>query len=161
MIRLNRTTEYALISLRHIDRKARLNACRLTSAREIADCYGFPFEITAKTLLRMKETGLIASSQGVRGGYHLQRPLEEVSLAEFLRLMEGAQSIVACCGDESSCEYMGGCEVKGMMAHLNQRVLDFLSSIRLSEVIEDRSGECTNKLLSILPVGCFESAGDV
>src|SRR3954467_14490649 len=94
MIKLNRTTEYGLMALRHMSRKR----AEVTSAREIADTYGLPFEITAKTLQRLKDTGLIQSAQGARGGYTLQRPLGEVNLAEFLNLMEGPQSVVACAG---------------------------------------------------------------
>src|SRR3954447_14140677 len=98
MIKLNRTTEYGLMALRHMSRKR----SEVTSAREIADSYGLPFEITAKTLQRLKDTGLIQSAQGARGGYTLQRPLSEVSLAEFLHLMEGQQSVVACASTVAS-----------------------------------------------------------
>ena len=96
MIRLNRTTEYGLMALRHISRKHLLRPLEVTSAREIADSYGLPFEITAKTLQRLRDTGLIQSAQGARGGYLLLRPLAEISLAEFLNLMEGPQSMVVC-----------------------------------------------------------------
>src|ERR1051325_2246654 len=94
MIKINRTTEYGLMALRHMSRKR--EATEVTSAREIADSYGLPFEITAKTLQRLKDTGLIQSAHGARGGYTLHRPLSEVSLAEFLELMEGPQSVVTC-----------------------------------------------------------------
>ncbi len=138
MIKLNRTTEYGLMALRHMDRKEH----GITSAREIADSYGLPFEITAKTLQRLKDSGLIQSAQGARGGYRLQRSLHDVTLAEFLKLMEGPQSVVACAGSpvaESSagdtcCEYRGKCEIQHMLGNLNSRVLHFLSGIRLAEL---------------------------
>src|SRR3954447_17323232 len=121
MIKLNRTTEYGLMALKHMSRKCAPTGNVVTSAREVADTYGLPFEITAKTLQRLKDTGLIQSAQGARGGYTLQRPLGEVNVAEFLSLMEGPQSVVACAGSlanpdgsavaaeapESGCEYRG------------------------------------------------------
>ena len=73
MIKLNRTTEYGLMALRHMSRKQASGG--VTSAREVADSYGLPFEITAKTLQRLRDTGLIQSAQGARGGYTLQRSL--------------------------------------------------------------------------------------
>lgn len=132
------------MALRHMSRKR----SEVTSAREIADSYGLPFEITAKTLQRLKDTGLIQSAQGARGGYTLQRQLADVSLAEFLRLMEGPQSVVACAGTASDpaaasghgdtgCEYRGRCEIKHLMSDLNSRIFAFLSSIRLAELAED------------------------
>jgi Rrf2 family protein len=159
MIKLNRTTEYGLIALRHISRKHLADPKEVTSAREIATSYGLPFEITAKTLQRLKESGLIQSAHGARGGYTLQRSLKEVSLAEFLELMEGPQSLVVCAGSSTSlqlptvanassnssdnpsdehgaCEYLGRCEIKHLMGQLNARVFNFLSGIQLAEVAE-------------------------
>lgn len=139
MFKLNRVTEYGLIALRHISKKNSVDPTGVTSAREIADAYGLPFEITAKTLQRLKETGLIESAHGARGGYTLQRSLEQISLAEFLQLMEGPQSVVLCAGlghEPTECEYGSRCEIKGVMNLLNSKVLGFLSGIRLAELAE-------------------------
>ena len=87
MIRFNRTTEYGLIALRHMSRQE--IQTRVSSAREISEAYGLPFEITAKTLLKLKDGGLIESAQGSRGGYTIRRSLKDVTLAEFLNFMEG------------------------------------------------------------------------
>lgn len=145
MIKLNRTTEYGLMALRHMNRKrlqgvsSSMGHAEVTSAREIADSYGLPFEITAKTLQRLKDTGLIQSAQGARGGYTLARSLDDVSLAEFLRLMEGPQSVVACATGDAEptgpgCEYRGKCEIKHLMSDLNGRIFGFLAGIRLAEL---------------------------
>lgn len=153
MIKLNRTTEYGLMALRHMSRKTQhslqsATSCEVTSAREIAESYGLPFEITAKTLQRLKDTGLIQSAQGARGGYTLKRSLTEINLAEFLQLMEGPQSVVACASGElamvappttgCSCEYRPKCDIKSVMGDLNARVLGFLSGIRLAELVESQ-----------------------
>ena len=136
MIKLNRTTEYGLIALRHMSKKA-VDA-HLTSAREVADTYGLPFEITAKTLQRLKDSGLIQSAQGSRGGYQLIRTLDSVSLGEFIGLMEGPAGVVPCVVSTSSdappCEYNHRCGMKDVMGVLNTRVYNFLNSIPLSEL---------------------------
>jgi Rrf2 family protein len=139
MIRLNRTTEYGLIALRHMDRKQAQTPAELTSAREVADLYHLPYEITAKTLQRLKDTGIIASAQGARGGYALNRRLADVSLAEFLELMEGPQGVVTCAtpGEKTkhaSCEYGGRCGMRSVMGNLNLKVQGFLANIPLSEI---------------------------
>jgi Rrf2 family protein len=134
MIRLNRTTEYGLMALRYMSRKP---AC--TSAREIADTYGLPFEITAKTLLRLKDVGLIQSTQGARGGYTLQKKMRDVTLAQFLEMMEGPQFLVSCTaeiGQEQDCEYRPRCEIQHVLGDLNLRILKFFANIRLSELTD-------------------------
>jgi Rrf2 family protein len=135
MIKLNRTTEYGLIALRHMSRKQDA----VTSAREIADRYGLPFEITAKTLQRLKDTGLIASAQGARGGYTIRKPLADVNLAEFLELMEGPQAVMACGPQARECGYHERCDIRGVMDGLNQKVREFLSGIRLAELADGRA----------------------
>ena len=119
------------------------------SAREIADYYGLPFEILAKTLQRLRDTGLIRSAQGARGGYTLGKSMSEVTLVEFLELMEGPQGVVPCClnfWDEEStevspvgsspCDYKNRCEIKDVMGNLNSRIYRFLGAIRLSEITD-------------------------
>ncbi len=157
MIRLNRTTEYGLMALRHMSKKSSKTLPgspeSWTSAREIADHYGLPFEITAKTLQRLKESGIIHSAHGARGGYILQRSLNEVSLAEFLELMEGPHAVVACSGAEqpstNDCEYGSRCEIKSFMDRLNSRLFKFLSGIQLAELAE---GPSTH----LIPISTFQ-----
>jgi Rrf2 family protein len=142
MIRLNRTTEYGLMALRHMGRKRASFPGEVTSAREIAESYGLPFEITAKTLQRLKDTGIIQSAHGVKGGYTLLRSLDEVSLAEFLELMEGPQAIVECAGAAASqCEYGAKCEIHDFMGDVNGRVLQFLAGIQLAHLMDTHGGE--------------------
>jgi Rrf2 family protein len=137
MLRLNRTTEYGLIALRHIRQKAN-SGSSLTSAREIADTYGLPFEITAKTLQRLKEFNLIESTQGARGGYTLGKT-QTVTLAQFIDWMEGSSAIVSCAEHKTQhtlCEYQSKCEIQHLMGHLNHRIHEFLSGIALSELLD-------------------------
>jgi Rrf2 family protein len=142
MIKLNRTTEYGLIALRHMSRKRTADPQGMTSAREIASFYGLPFEITAKTLQRLKDLRLIQSAHGARGGYSLSCSLKEISLAAFLEFMEGPQSVVICATEETGhsfgagCEYGSRCELKHLMNQLNSRIVKFLTTISLAELAD-------------------------
>ncbi len=145
MVKLNRTTEYGLIALRHMMAKQTSGNSSVTSARELSDQYALPFEITAKTLQRMKDSGLIQSAQGARGGYTITRCPSKLNLAEFLELMEGPQAVVSCTSpalqvkpsDPScACAYSVKCGVQGVMTDLNERVKDFLAGILLTDLAE-------------------------
>ena len=144
MIKLNRTTEYGLIALKHIS-QTHSESSDPVSAREIADTYGLPFEITAKTLQRLKESGLIRSVQGVRGGYTLGKDVFGVSLSQFIDFMEGKAGVVACCEkagtsptpetSQDRCEYQPKCEIHPLMKELNGRIRNFLSEISLGDLL--------------------------
>jgi Rrf2 family protein len=111
------------------------------SAREIADAYGLPFEITAKTLQRLKDLGLIQSTQGARGGYTLHKSLGSVTLAEYLEMMEGSRFLATCAGeleegDVAQGEFRPRCEMRQVLGDLNSRILRFFSGIRLVELTD-------------------------
>ena len=145
MLKLNRTTEYGLMALSYIRTKS---AGEISSAREIADFFSLPFEILAKTLQRLKDQGVIASSYGTRGGYVLSRDLKELYLAEFLRMMEGPVSVVACAESKGAttnnqhlCEYSPQCSIKPNMTVLNDRLYEFLSRISLEELTRETNAK--------------------
>jgi Rrf2 family protein len=142
VIKLNRTTEYGLIAIRYMAQKM---SSEPTSAREVADRYGLPFEITAKTLQRLRDLGFIQSVQGARGGYSLKPSLKAVSLAEFLAMMEGPQALVPCLAAQEAasgpserecCELQGRCEMRGALTDLNSRLYSFMSAIPLASLID-------------------------
>lgn len=130
----------------------------LASAREIADHFDLPFEILAKTLQKLKEQGIIASTYGTRGGYVLSRDLSRLNLAEFVTIMEGPISLVNCCptrssgevsnpktdsADQSGCEYFTQCNIHPAMATLNDRLYDFLHRISVEELTRTRGAKQT------------------
>ncbi len=139
MVKLNRTTDYGLIARSYIRAKT---AGEESSAREIADHFKLPFEILAKTLQKLKEHGLITSSYGTRGGYILARDLSTLNLTEFLGMMEGPVSVVACTHptqenpehEAHHCEYISQCNIKKVMTGLNSKVTSLLAGISVEEL---------------------------
>ncbi len=140
MVKLNKTTEYALIALSYIREK---KEGELTSAREIAKEFNLPFEILAKTLQKLKENKIIESTYGTRGGYLLNADLNKISLLEFLKIMEGPVGVVGCMNgsqiqnhqkENGPCEFHSGCQIKPMMSILNNKIYEFLGRITLAEL---------------------------
>lgn len=136
MIKINRTTEYGLLALLYLSRKSKDSIALPASAREIADHYQLPYEITAKTLQKLKESQWIASTHGARGGYRLTTTLGNIKLGELIRLMEGETHLVEC-GDPRSeilCELQGRCDIRGFMNQLNRKWTDFIETQTLAEL---------------------------
>jgi Rrf2 family protein len=141
MLKLNRTTEYGLIALKHMGNLASADGEKLvTSAREVSETYGLPFEITAKTLQRLKDNGLIVPVHGAREGYVLSRPLSEITFSEFIQKMEGPQAVVDCCdsseqsGRSGACSLGGKCGIQPTMSVINQKMHEVLNTVRLSDL---------------------------
>src|SRR5260221_11481018 len=83
MALMSRKVDYALLILSHLHGK-REGAC----AREIADRFGLSRSFVANILKDICHKGFVTSHRGVKGGYILQRPAEDVSLADLMDALD-------------------------------------------------------------------------
>ena len=134
MLRVNKASEYGVLALGFIG-----NQGGALSARQIADGLRLPFEITAKTLQRLKEAGLIESTMGTNGGYRLINPLSKISFAQVINALEGPVALVECADHSggNECARTESCGLKGGMHKLNVRLHELLESIKLSELVDE------------------------
>src|ERR1700683_219983 len=122
MLRINKASEYGILALRYIGEKE-----SALSAREISEGLKLPYEITAKTLQRLKEAGFIGGTMGTNGGYTLVNSLNEISFAQVIDALEGPIAIVECTQHSGpECNRTVGCEIKGGMQLLNLKIRNVL-----------------------------------
>ena len=132
MVKLSRKTEYALISLKHLSYKSDKD---LTSAKEISNLYGAPFDVVSRVLQILNQGGIVKSIQGVQGGYHLVRQLSDVSFYELIEMIEGPLSLVKCIHDNDSCELSKSCNIMSPVTLLNDKITDFYKTIKISDLL--------------------------
>ena len=87
-MRLSRRSEYACLAL--IELASHYREGGYVKIRQIAETQGIPREFLVQILLRLKGAGYVRSARGASGGYQLAKPPEEVSVAEIVRLLDGA-----------------------------------------------------------------------
>ena len=66
------------------------------TARGMAGRVGLPLPTVSKILKALSRQGLLVSHRGVRGGYVLARPPEEITVAEIIRALEGPIGMTEC-----------------------------------------------------------------
>ena len=69
---------------------------RESSVRTLAELQGVPPELLAKVFTRLAKAGLVAATEGVRGGFRLARPANEISVLDVVRAIDGDKSIFEC-----------------------------------------------------------------
>ena len=147
MLRLSKKADYALIAMKHLAQKAfRADAPRhdggagvtSSSAREIAEQYDIPIELLAKVLQRLVRTGLLASTQGTRGGYTLSRPPKSISIADVIQAIDGPLTVTACSTDNAGCEQYSKCSVRDPLWQIRERIVAALGTVTLSEMASDQ-----------------------
>lgn len=99
-------------------------------------------EISLKYIERIMPSlvkgGLVEGVQGKGGGYRLNRPPEEYSIGEILRLAEGKLMPVACveCGGEP-CGRTEHCRTRPVWANLDRIINDYLDGVTIADLMLD------------------------
>ena len=86
-MKLTTRSEYALLAMVHL---ARSEPGVYLSAGDISGARRIPHKYLEQILLALKQSRLLRSRKGQRGGYRLARPAKSISLAEIVRLLDGA-----------------------------------------------------------------------
>jgi Rrf2 family cysteine metabolism transcriptional repressor len=86
-LRLTSRSEYALLALVHL---ARHEEDGVMSVQTIAAAQEIPPKFLEQILLSLKRARYVRSQKGQHGGYALARPAKDISLAEVVRLIDGA-----------------------------------------------------------------------
>jgi len=134
VFKITRKVEYALIALKHIRTKAQ---GELSSAKEITERYATPFDMTAKVMQILAQKGVLKSIQGAHGGYVLTRDLSEISLFDFVEMMEGSIGIAKCLHNtETNCELMKTCNIASPLNYLNDKLIGFYKAMSLANILE-------------------------
>ena len=134
MLRLSKKADYALIAMKHLAQRSDASS---TCAREIAEQYDIPIELMAKVLQRLVRTGLLASTQGTRGGYALRRQASTISVADVIEAIDGPFAVTACSTEKHDCDQFSKCSVRDPLWQIRERIVSTLGTVTLAEFAAD------------------------
>lgn len=86
-MKLTARSEYALLALVYL---ARQDNTTYISVDTIAQAQGIPPKFLEQLMLSLKRARLLRSIKGQKGGYQLAKSPDEITLAEVVRLFDGA-----------------------------------------------------------------------
>ncbi len=135
MNRLNRKVEYALMALKIMAGKP---GGELTSAKEVVERVGCPFDATARVLQQLVQANVLRSEQGASGGYTLKRDLLDLSLFDLMEAVLGPVPVAKCLHDEDVCDLRNTCNITSPIADLNKRLSEMYQSIAVGELLHTK-----------------------
>jgi Rrf2 family protein len=86
-MKLTSRSEYAMLALVHLGRQ---KGDRLVTVDTIAQAQNIPPKFLEQILLALKRAKYLRSAKGQRGGYQLAKSPDKITLAEIVRLFDGA-----------------------------------------------------------------------
>ena len=99
--------------------------------KDIADSEGISRKYLESIMTILSKAGFVDASHGKNGGYRLNRPVDEYTVGDILRLTEGDLSPVSC---DASCAR--SCPSRPMWARLGRMIDDFFDGITLRQLME-------------------------
>ena len=115
---------------------------RPVPVKEISGRQNISEKYLEQIIMPLARAGIVKSVRGVKGGYVLGRPAEDITAGEVLRAAEGSIAPVECCS--SGCEHSGDCVPFGLYKKIQDAVDSVVDSTTIADMLEDSGffGEC-------------------
>ncbi|MBV4458880.1 Rrf2 family transcriptional regulator [Pseudomonas sp. COR58] len=81
---------------------------REASVRDLADLQGVPLDYLAKIFTKLAKGKLVTATGGVRGGFTLARPADEITLLDIVNAIDGPKNIFECRDIRGRCALFEG-----------------------------------------------------
>lgn len=117
---------------------------RAMSSRDLAELQGISPSFLAKIFPKLEKAGIVAASEGVRGGYRLARPAEAISFLDIVDAIEGEKPLFDCQEVRGRCAVFDGapphwatdgvCAVHAVMLQAEKAMRDALAAQSLGDV---------------------------
>lgn len=108
--------------------------------REIAERESISLRVLEQIFLKLRRSGLVDSIRGMRGGYMLSRPPQEIFVGDIVRALEGPIVPVDCLtegeGGRRRCIHIEGCFTRQMWERLRDRINDLLNQVSLDDMMK-------------------------
>jgi Rrf2 family transcriptional regulator, cysteine metabolism repressor len=157
MTLLSRKADYALLILSHLYHH-NLGG----NARTIAEKFGLSRPFVANILKELNHKGYVTSHRGVKGGYALLRPANQITLAELLESIEEGFKLTVCSSHgstnselavgEESCSVSHVCPMKGPIGEIHRRLMGVLRGVTLEELFGPVGHPVNSTLFPLLTI---------
>src|ERR1700712_2495538 len=141
MAHLTASVEYAIHGLMWL-----VGSERPLSARDIAELQGTSASFLAKIFPKLEKAGIVAASEGVRGGYVLARSPADISYLDVIDAVEGHKPLFECQEIRGRCAVFEGaapdwvmrgtCGIHGAMLRAEKAMRDSLAQVNLAQSAE-------------------------
>ena len=109
---------------------------KTVTAGEVAHRQRISVKYLEQIMSTLKSAGLIHSVRGMRGGYALNRPPEEITLLEVIDILDGSTAPVACVDAPDSCPMNPVCPTWETWVEVKEAIDRVLSSTTLRDLVE-------------------------
>jgi len=105
--------------------------------KDIAEEQGISEKYLSLIVIPLRSAGLLLSTRGAYGGYHLAREPEKISLKEVVDVLEGESCLVDCVRKPSACPRTEICATRDVWRRLGEKISETLGEVSLGSLVEE------------------------
>lgn len=132
-LRLTKRTDYAIRACLYL---ATSDDDGPVPSRRIAEAMEIPDRFLPQVLADLARSGLVASTNGKRGGYRLTRDPARLSILEIVETVEGPSRSERCVLEERPCDGRSTCALHPVWAAAQSAFVDVLTTASLADIAE-------------------------
>ena len=107
------------------------------SVKSVAESRGISEKYLEQVIPILVRTGLVRSVRGARGGYHLTKSPEDITVGMILRTVEGSIAPVSCLDDEvNQCARCNACVTLDLWAQVDQAISNVVDHVTLADLVD-------------------------
>jgi FeS assembly SUF system regulator len=148
MLRISKLTDYAILVMVELARDG-----EMLSAHALAERVHIEAPTASKVLKLLAGAGLLESYRGANGGYSVNRPAGDISVAEVIAAIEGPIAMTECSAEEGLCSQEDSCELRGNWQRISIAVARALQEVSLAEMSAPAKGAANPLHITTLNAG--------
>jgi Rrf2 family protein len=116
--------------------------------REISKRQNISLKYLEKLVRILKSADIVKSVRGPYGGYLLAKPMEEITIGDIVRALEGSETITDCTDRENICgvcSRAGECLTQCIWMEASEAMFSKLDSFRVDKLIQNSGQIIKNK----------------
>ena len=130
MLKISKLADYATVIMHWLS----MHNDDCFSATVISEQVGIATPTVSKVLKLLNDAGLVTSTRGAQGGYHLSQSSECVSLADIISAIDGRPAMTECSHANGQCQYDHHCELRGNWQYINKVIYQLLDDLSLCDM---------------------------
>ena len=106
------------------------------SAKKLNEILEIPWPYLRQLLTSLSKSGFIFSTQGRNGGFQLNKPADQIVLAEIIDSVEGLNVLDTCIMGFKQCPFNHTCAMHEVWEETRNSILNILSNTTLDQLLK-------------------------
>jgi Rrf2 family protein len=107
----------------------------------IAERQAIPETYLAKLVVPLRNSGIIRSARGAKGGYELARSPDDIAVLDVVEVLEGRSSLLECTDRPELCARSADCPTLPIWIGLEKVMHDYLKGVTVADAAAPRTAD--------------------